>query len=30
MVGLFGPDWDFWAAPREPIETVRSRVGVVA
>jgi tellurite resistance protein len=25
---LFGPDWDFWAAAREPIETVRARVGI--
>jgi ubiquinone biosynthesis protein Coq4 len=29
-VDLFGPEWDFWAATREPIETVRSRIGVTA
>jgi hypothetical protein len=27
-VDLFGPGFDFWAATREPIETVRARVGV--
>jgi hypothetical protein len=29
-VDLFGPDWDFWAATREPMETVRARIGVTA
>jgi ubiquinone biosynthesis protein Coq4 len=24
-VDLFGPSWDFWAATREPIESVRAR-----
>jgi hypothetical protein len=23
-VDLFAPEWDFWAATREPIETVRA------
>jgi hypothetical protein len=27
-VDLFGASWDFWAATREPIESVRARVGV--
>jgi tellurite resistance protein len=27
-VDLFGPDWDFWAASREPIGAVRARVGI--
>jgi hypothetical protein len=26
---LFGPAWDFWAATREPIEAVRTRIGLV-
>ncbi len=29
-VDLFGPSWDFWAATGEPIEAVRTRVGVAA
>jgi hypothetical protein len=29
-VDLFGPSWDFWAATREPIESVRARVGITA
>jgi hypothetical protein len=29
-VDLFDPKWDFWAATRDPIESVRRRVGVVA
>jgi hypothetical protein len=29
-VDLFDPKWDFWAATRESIETVRRRVGVAA
>jgi len=29
-VDLFGPEWDFWAATREPIETVRARIGLTA
>jgi hypothetical protein len=27
-VDLFDPSWDFWAATREPIATVRSRIGM--
>jgi hypothetical protein len=27
-VDLFAPGWDFWSAAREPIETVRARVGI--
>ncbi len=27
-VDLFGPSRDFWAATREPIETVRARIGL--
>lgn len=29
-IDLFGPDWDFWAATREPIDSLRARVGVTA
>ncbi len=29
-IDLFGPQWDFWAATREPIDTVRTRIGVTA
>jgi len=27
-VDLFDPSWDFWAATREPIETVRAQIGL--
>lgn len=27
-VDLFDPSWDFWAATREPIDAVRSRIGL--
>ena len=29
-VELFGPQWDFRAATREPIETIRTRIGLAA
>jgi hypothetical protein len=29
-VDLFGPEWDFWAATREPIDAVRARIGLTA
>ena len=29
-IDLFGPAWDFWAATREPIDALRTRVGVTA
>ena len=29
-VDLFGPEWDFWAATREPIESVRAHIGLTA
>jgi hypothetical protein len=29
-VDLFAPEWDFWAATREPIETVRTHIGLTA
>jgi hypothetical protein len=29
-VDLFAPEWDFWAATREPIEAVRTRIGLTA
>jgi hypothetical protein len=28
QIDLFGPDWDFWAATREPIEAVRAHIGI--
>jgi ubiquinone biosynthesis protein Coq4 len=28
QVDLFGPAWDFWAATREPIEALRTRLGL--
>ena len=28
-VDLFGPDWDFWAATAQPVDTVRARIGLV-
>jgi tellurite resistance protein len=29
-VDLFDPEWDFWAATREPIDAVRARIGLTA
>jgi len=29
-VDLFGPEWDFWAATREPIDAVRAQIGLTA
>jgi hypothetical protein len=29
-VDLFDPEWDFWAATHEPIETVRAHIGLTA
>ena len=29
-VDLFGPAWDFWAATRDPIAAVRTRIGITA
>jgi hypothetical protein len=29
-VDLFDPSWDFWAATREPIASVRARIGMTA
>jgi hypothetical protein len=26
---LFGPSWDFWAATREPIDALRTRIGLI-
>lgn len=28
QVDLFDPSWDFWAATRQPIDTVRSQIGL--
>ena len=30
QVDLFGPAWDFWAATRDPIAAVRTRIGITA
>jgi hypothetical protein len=27
-VDLFGPSWDFWAATREPIDALRTQIGL--
>jgi hypothetical protein len=29
-IDLFGPQWDFWAATSEPIDALRTRIGVTA
>jgi hypothetical protein len=29
-IDLFGPQWDYWAATSEPIDALRTRIGVTA